>query len=217
MTNTESRTNILLVLLICIVTTCEWPSVSDPPIKYTTPMTLGLCLIPLTKQHILPNLRDFFAIKGKRLIFTNFETWVQLRKPGGFSTVLPVGLRNSVWMQKTYGSRVQALQIRNCMTLIYIAWCATAAVEVGSLCRPAKFFHTKPLLYGFVCGDIVMMEQETCSSNCNHRAGSTHLSKISLHVVAIGFPFRERGANLKQTLTEIRQKYVDSSSTEGMM
>ena len=102
------------------------------------------------------------------------------------------------------------------MTLIYIAWWATAVVAVGSLCRPAKFFHTKPLLYGFVCGDIVMMEQEKCSSNCNHKAGSTHLSEI-LYVVAMWFPFREQGANLKQTLTEIRQKYVDSSSTEGIM
>ena len=66
-------------------------------------------------------------------------------------------------------------------------------LEVRVLCRPVKFFHTKldkPFLYGphFMHRGIVMLKQVRAFPFC-HNVGITELSRMSLYVVALRFPF----------------------------
>ena len=62
-------------------------------------------------------------------------------------------------------------------------------VEVRALCRSVTFFHndlSKSFLYG---SHFVHGSRKGPSPNCCHKVGSTELSRMSLHAVALRFPF----------------------------
>lgn len=59
-------------------------------------------------------------------------------------------------------------------------------VEVGALCRPVKFCHTK-LMKPF----LVTSRKESSPNYCHNNTGSIQLSKISLYVLSVGLPLIE--------------------------